>query len=367
MRRISVLIVLAVAAGCTDDTVTRVPPHLTLNPTALDFGGIPPGTETSLAIAIVNDNDAEVALTAVKVENASRDVFSITSEVPKKIAPNATASVTVKFKAQDVAGNDSATLKVEPGGGVVPVTATLLGRTLVASCTDGVRNGTETDLDCGGGACPACPAGGACRAPTDCVETAGCSGGKCGGCATSDECRVGLVCQANACGSCAGDGACAAGQTCVFGRCTACPGSAEPIDTRRDVNNCGACGQVCPHPAHASARCEHSRCTRTRCESGWFDVDGERTPGCEAQCQGRVCTDAGGTRTELSAPPIGETGLVGQTLSSGGSLADAVQTSAQYTNVGVLGDATPPALDHAVEQRGGNLRHVGGFQSNLTP
>jgi hypothetical protein len=36
-------------------------------------------------------------------------------------------------------------------------------------CNDGVKNFLETDVDCGGGRCPACPAASYCAANTDCV------------------------------------------------------------------------------------------------------------------------------------------------------------------------------------------------------
>jgi hypothetical protein len=36
------------------------------------------------------------------------------------------------------------------------------------TCTDGEKNGTETDVDCGG-ECPPCTRGRACRGPADCV------------------------------------------------------------------------------------------------------------------------------------------------------------------------------------------------------
>lgn len=48
----------------------------------------------------------------------------------------------------------------------------------VTSCTDGVRNGTETDVDCGGSACPPCGAGRACLVAADCQGQA-CNGGIC--------------------------------------------------------------------------------------------------------------------------------------------------------------------------------------------
>ena len=38
------------------------------------------------------------------------------------------------------------------------------------SCTDQIRNGSETDVDCGGGTCAACANGKACQAGTDCLS-----------------------------------------------------------------------------------------------------------------------------------------------------------------------------------------------------
>jgi hypothetical protein len=36
------------------------------------------------------------------------------------------------------------------------------------SCSDNTKNETETDIDCGGGKCPSCPTGRTCLLPTDC-------------------------------------------------------------------------------------------------------------------------------------------------------------------------------------------------------
>jgi hypothetical protein len=38
------------------------------------------------------------------------------------------------------------------------------------TCTDGVKNGNETDIDCGGGTCPACIVGKQCVIATDCTS-----------------------------------------------------------------------------------------------------------------------------------------------------------------------------------------------------
>src|SRR5215510_13577462 len=56
---------------------------------------------------------------------------------------------------------------------------------LVGSCDDGIKNGNETAVDCGGpagtgcGAVRLCPVGQACQAGTDCVSGV-CEGSTCG-------------------------------------------------------------------------------------------------------------------------------------------------------------------------------------------
>jgi len=47
-----------------------------------------------------------------------------------------------------------------------------------ATCGDGAQNGSETDVDCGGGDCAACSNGSSCSAGTDCVSGT-CTGGIC--------------------------------------------------------------------------------------------------------------------------------------------------------------------------------------------
>jgi hypothetical protein len=37
-----------------------------------------------------------------------------------------------------------------------------------ASCSDGIRNGNETGVDCGGPTCGSCTPGATCELPTDC-------------------------------------------------------------------------------------------------------------------------------------------------------------------------------------------------------
>ena len=52
-----------------------------------------------------------------------------------------------------------------------------LGLCVRANCTDGIRNGDESDVDCGG-SCDPCPDGGGCDGPEDC-ESGHCVDGRC--------------------------------------------------------------------------------------------------------------------------------------------------------------------------------------------
>jgi len=57
------------------------------------------------------------------------------------------------------------------------------------TCTDGIQNGTETDIDCGGGSCPRCGVGKKCNTRNDCV-TALCVGGVCKSCDNAADCGI---------------------------------------------------------------------------------------------------------------------------------------------------------------------------------
>ncbi len=74
--------------------------------------------------------------------------------------------------ASEGGANGAPTTSPTPSGTVPVPTPTATGSGPVASCTDGVRNGTETDVDCGGGCSAKCALGKACLGSADCGSTA---------------------------------------------------------------------------------------------------------------------------------------------------------------------------------------------------
>ena len=91
----------------------------------------------------------------------------------------------------------------------------------IPTCTDGSRNGTETDIDCGGPSCPPCATGRACTMAGDCL-TDDCLCGVCalvGGCADGlmDGSETDIDCGGR-CPPCGGGG-CRTGADCQSGAC----------------------------------------------------------------------------------------------------------------------------------------------------
>jgi hypothetical protein len=79
------------------------------------------------------------------------------------------------------------------------------------SCTNGVRDGTESDVDCGGG-CDPCGANRACGGATDCISMV-CTNQLCQPPSCADGVRNGNELDVDCAGSC-GPGSCDPGQAC---------------------------------------------------------------------------------------------------------------------------------------------------------
>ena len=91
------------------------------------------------------------------------------------------------------------------------------------ACTDRKKDGAETDVDCGGGTCPACPAALVCTVPADC-QSGGCDVGKCRAPTCTDGFRDGLESDVDcgaACRDCDTGKHCANGDDCASANCVA--------------------------------------------------------------------------------------------------------------------------------------------------
>ncbi len=111
------------------------------------------------------------------------------------------------------------------GGQTSCTTPYVCGSTSCQSCTDGVKNGNETGVDCGGGGpCPGCPNGTTCGTGTECA-TGNCVDGRC--CNTS---CTGLCMTCNASGK--------------AGTCSPITAGLDPADEcpgQKTCNGAGGC------------------------------------------------------------------------------------------------------------------------------
>ncbi|MBV72402.1 MAG: hypothetical protein CMH52_13845, partial [Myxococcales bacterium] len=98
----------------------------------------------------------------------------------------------------------------------------LIDGTDARGCTNGQRNGTETDIDCGG-VCPGCDLGQLCLLGSDCSSTF-CENGRC---ANAPDCNDGVAngaesdvdCGGATCGPCDDGSVCASDDDCLSDRC----------------------------------------------------------------------------------------------------------------------------------------------------
>ncbi len=158
-----------------------------------------------------------------------------------------------------------------------------------AACDDGVQNGDETDVDCGGATCPACDGGEGCMDNSDCIsgvcdpqsmlcldptcadgvqngtETdVDCGGGACPGCDDGEMCMVGTDCSSQVC-----DGQT---NTCTSPTCTDGVQNQDETDV-----DCG--GALCPTCDNGEMCMVGTDCTSMVCDPG------------TNTCTGPTCTD----------------------------------------------------------------------------
>lgn len=252
------------------------------------------------------------------------------------------------------------------------------------TCGDGVKNGSETDVDCGSPTCPPCANGKTCVGGADCASHV-CSGGVCismcsdgvkDGMETDVDCG-GPACAACADGKkCAGDADCA-NHDCSAGVCGGLCADGVKDGTETDVDCGGACtpcftGKQClvDTDCHMCPKGElQMECVPGRCVNG--------TCGAQALYAGACVTEwvvdattlywtCSGSGTVMSAPKDGSGPVT--TLASGqagpnGIAIDATQlywTNSGDGTVGVapLGASGFTTLASGLSPLG--LIHVGG-------
>ena len=187
----------------------------------------------------------------------------------------------------------------------------VMGQCATAICSDGVKNGNETDIDCGGPTCGRCDTGKSCAGGNDCVN------GKCNGtpptCAMPD-CSDGLkngsetdVDCGGMCKPCGNNKGCLVGADCTSGRCAAgqCV-SAACSDGMKDFSetdidcggaDCPACitGKACGAASDCmSGVCTAGKCAPPSCSDSvknGTETDVDCGGGCMVRCaMGKMCT-----------------------------------------------------------------------------
>jgi len=144
------------------------------------------------------------------------------------------------------------------------------------TCSDGEKNGDETDDDCGGGTCKTCPVGDGCKVNEDCEEKV-CDGIKCLPASCDDDVKNGSEPSIDCGGECL----------------VKCPND-EPCNSNNDCAS-ATCGD--------NGKCVPPLCKNGKLDAGESDIDcgGSKCPRCKVDdecgddddCEEDVCGDDG--------------------------------------------------------------------------
>jgi len=143
------------------------------------------------------------------------------------------------------------------------------------SCDDQVKDGSETDVDCGGGQCPACGPNKACLVDSDCSKTVSGCDGDLGGC----------MCDAVT-------------RRCVYDHCfdQVKDGNETDVDCGGDCSSCAA-AQGCLVDSDCTTTacdgvslvCVTNRCSDHRMDGAETDVDCGGSDSCSRCLVGKRC------------------------------------------------------------------------------
>ena len=140
-------------------------------------------------------------------------------------------------------------------------------------CTDGVKNGSETDVDCGG-TCPRCSSGKGCNIGADCL-TAACLNGECSTASCTngvqDSNETDIDCGGENCPRCPVGGRCKVGSDCAAQSCESgiCRASSCGDQTKNGSETGIDCGGACP-PCSLNDTCKvDADCVTMHCVQGY--------------------------------------------------------------------------------------------------
>jgi hypothetical protein len=155
-----------------------------------------------------------------------------------------------------------------------------------SQCTDTKMNGAETDVDCGGGTCAKCVDQKKCTAGSDCASNV-CASQGCGLFCSEDRCQAptcsdgakngtetDIDCAGSCSAKCGPTKACGGNADCASGSCTAgkCDAPAHCSNATKDADesdvNCGGSCVLCGANAvcASDADCVSNRCRTRRCQ-----------------------------------------------------------------------------------------------------
>jgi hypothetical protein len=168
------------------------------------------------------------------------------------------------------------------------------------SCADGVRNGVETDVDCGGGnsggaTCDRCAVGQTCQVAGDCqsgicpASTLHCAAPSCWD-GVKNGSETGVDCGGGGCAGCAAGAGCITARDCQSGLCLwpsmVCSAASCADGIQNGSESDVDCGGSPGGGGAACNRCADGR----RCQSGSDCASGVCSPG-NRTCQSPTCAD----------------------------------------------------------------------------
>jgi hypothetical protein len=169
-------------------------------------------------------------------------------------------------------------------------------------CNDAMKNGAETDVDCGGGVCALCADGKGCAKATDCTSFV-CAGNKCAAPACNDNVQNGQE-PATDCGdgcplkcadgkTCRGDTDCAS-SVCAMGQCAA-PTCLDKVKNDGETDqDCGGAMNMCPRclvgqSCLLGGDCIGGVCSNLKCSSAQCNDTVKNGSETDSDCGGGTC------------------------------------------------------------------------------